>query len=168
MPRSDPVSWYHKNREKELARMKVYSATESGRAARHRSVRKWRSQPENRIKINNAARRVRTKRPYMASIQSARARCRKSGIEFDLTTEWAAKRYTGFCEVSGLPFDVVFRGKCGPVAFSFSIDRIDPNGGYTQKNCRFVLFCVNTFKHTMADSQMVDVAKAIVQHRGVY
>jgi len=95
-------------------------------------------------------------------IQGAKDRSKKQGIEFDLTLEWILERWTGFCELTGLPFklEVNKRDRYSP-----SIDRIDPTKGYTQENCRLVLWAINTFKGDGDDKTMFDIATALIAYR---
>jgi hypothetical protein len=82
--------------------------------------------------------------------------------------EWAEKTYTGVCALTGLPFinsAQAIAGKSGGRPYSPSIDRINPLKGYTQDNCRFVLFAVNSFKGTMSDPEMYHIARALISHQ---
>lgn len=102
----------------------------------------------------------REKSPWLVSLQSAKARCKKSGIEFSLTFGWARVRWTGRCELTDIPF--VLNLGHGPGTFSPSIDRIDPAGGYTPDNCRFILYPINAMKGAGTEADMLMIAKAIV------
>jgi len=85
-------------------------------------------------------------KPWKRAIINARMRARKHGIPFDLTNEWAIKRWTGKCEFSGIEFDTSYTGMKGCRPFSVSIDQRDPGKGYTQDNCWFILFAYNAAK----------------------
>ena len=78
--------------------------------------------------------------------------------------EWAEERWTGFCELSGVAF---FKRGDGPKKFALmpSIDRIIPELGYLQSNCRFILFCLNSMKADMDDATMFMVAEALLKNR---
>ena len=107
--------------------------------------------------------RRRQRMPWLASFHACRKRAIKNGIEFTLTYEWARETYTGYCALTGLPFDVrEVAGKPGPRPHSVSIDKIDQTKGYIPSNCRFVLNAVNTFRGTAADVDMLTIAKALV------
>ncbi len=80
-------------------------------------------------------------------------------LPFTLTDEWARARWTGKCELTGIPF--VVEGKHGKF-FSPSLDRIDPKLGYVDGNCRFILFAVNTLKGVGTDEDMMLVARGLV------
>ena len=88
-----------------------------------------------------------------------RNRERKTPVPFDLTIEWALERWTGRCEITGLPFEV--RKVGGPNPFSPSIDRINADNGYTQDNCRFVLFGINALKGNGSDEDVAGIAHAL-------
>jgi hypothetical protein len=88
------------------------------------------------------------------------SRAKKKGLEMSLTQEWIAARYKKGCAVTGIPF--ADGGTVGNSTKSASIDRIDNSKGYTQGNCRLVLYSVNMFKGTMTDVDMREIAAAIV------
>ena len=135
--------WYRKNKEKVC----VYQ-------------RKWRK--GNRHKVQGYQNACRKKRPWPYLIKYAKDRANAKRISFDLTNEWAESRWTGKCEVSGLRFiPNVGGGKATP--FSPSIDRLDPEKGYTQENCRFVIFGVNALKGTGTEKDLLDIARAITE-----
>lgn len=98
--------------------------------------------------------------PWLVGLQSAKARCKKSGWEFALTREWAKERWTGRCEITDIPF--IISKRPAPFLFSPSIDRIDPERGYVPDNCRFILFAVNAMKGSGTDEDILAIARAIV------
>ena len=100
--------------------------------------------------------------PWKPALSNAANRAGKKKLAFDLTKEWCEKRWTGNCELTGSPF--VF-GSQRYFPFSPSIDRIRSDLGYTQDNCRFVLFAINSFKGTGTDEQMLEIAKALISHQ---
>lgn len=142
---------------------------------------RYRAKPENKIhaaaksrhwhdanKIQANPRRTMRKQkervtyPWKGPLDAARRRAQMKGLPFDLTDEWCSARWTGACEVSGIPFRIGERG-AGPKFFAASLDQIIPKGGYTQKNCRFVLWAVNAFKYDGSDADIFRVAQAITQ-----
>jgi hypothetical protein len=98
--------------------------------------------------------------PWSRLIYGAKNRSKKSNIEFDLTFDWGRDRWTGACEITGIPFR---HGSKNPTPFSPSIDRIDPKLGYTKENCRFILFGVNSLKLNGTDSDVMLIARAILK-----
>lgn len=118
-------------------------------------------------KSNAALRQRRAETPWYAQVLAAgdRARNGKIKLEYNLTAEWAEQTYTGYCSLTGLPFQVAYHapaGKSGGRPYSPSIDRINPLRGYVQDNCRWVLFAVNSFKGTMTDAEMLTIARALI------
>jgi hypothetical protein len=101
-----------------------------------------------------------SKRPWKYLLASARTRAREKGVPFLLTDEWATKRWTGRCEITGIEFRL--NGKRGPFPFSPSVDRIDASKGYTEDNTRFILWGCNAIKGTGTDADMIEIARAIV------
>lgn len=120
---------------------------------------KWAAENEAWLRQLNLGYRVRDRRekPWQPLIRNAHTRSRAKGFEFNLTPDWAKARFTGKCELTGIPFQV-YVNRRGPGPFVCSIDRIDQSKGYTQDNCRFILFCVNVMRGTMSDEDMILVA----------
>jgi hypothetical protein len=66
----------------------------------------------------------------------------------------------GRCALSGVKM-TWSQGKTLPT--SISLDRIDSNKDYHKDNVRLVCVCVNAFKHTMTDDEMLKFAMNIVR-----
>lgn len=109
--------------------------------------------------LEEALRYRRTPRGRAARLHSgAKARARNVGVEFALTVEWIqAKIEEGHCEVSGLPFDL----RNGRRPFAPSLDRTDPNKGYTADNVKVVVWCYNAAKGTATHSDVLTLAEAL-------
>ena len=100
-------------------------------------------------------------RPWNYALLSRRMEAKTRKWEYDLTHEWAAARWTGKCEITGVPFRLNPAGR-GPYPFSCTIDCIDPSRGYTQDNSRFILWGCNALKGSGTDTDMLEIAQAIV------
>lgn len=96
-------------------------------------------------------------------------RCKRDGIQFDLTIKWLHDRLKSVdmkCELSGIPF--VFgqtpkaTGDMRPDWNTMSLDRIDPNGGYVQGNVRLVLWQINAFRSDLPDGILFNICKGVV------
>jgi len=107
--------------------------------------------------------RTRKTKPWLQLVKNARTRANVKALPFDLTDEWAAARFTGHCELTGLPFRSYAGAGSRPRAFSPSIDRIDPALGYVQGNCRFILFGLNALRGTGTDQEMLQIAGALLE-----
>ena len=101
--------------------------------------------------------------PWRKLVIAAKGRAKKRELAFDLTFEWAEQRWTGFCEISKIPFQPRKNSNHG--IFSPSIDRKDPAKGYTQGNSRFVLMGVNGLKIDGTDAEMFFVAECIAKNK---
>lgn len=78
-----------------------------------------------------------------------------------ITKEWVAERIErGFCEVSKLPFELDL-GKPAR-AYTPSLDRIDPNKGYTPDNTQVVCWIYNRAKGVDGHDCVMILAKALV------
>jgi hypothetical protein len=65
----------------------------------------------------------------------------------------------GLCALSGIRMTWA-TGKTAPT--SISIDRIDNSIGYVDGNVRLVCVCVNAFKSTMSDEELLKIAQSLV------
>jgi hypothetical protein len=104
--------------------------------------------------------KMRREAPWYHLVKHARAKCNKSGVPFDLDNDWARSRWTGCCEMSGIPFEVC-QSKQG--MFCPSLDRIDHSRGYIKDNCRFILFGLNAFKQQSSDDVVLSVCRAVLE-----
>lgn len=127
---------------------------------KHKKIQ-HRSYEKNKPFFIDKVRRNRIYAPYQYAIYRAKERSKATGIEFNLTLEWAKKKWTGKCEITNIPFERNGR-KMG--CFVASLDRIRPELGYTQSNCRFVLMGFNALKGPSTDEDALRVAKAIVAY----
>lgn len=114
------------------------------------SVNKWR---------DKYYRKTRVTVPWQFTLMAIKARAKKRKIEFELDSAWAAARWTGKCELSGVTFilDALSRGPFAP-----SVDKIDPKKGYLKNNCRFILWALNAFKGESSDEVMLDIARSLI------
>lgn len=96
--------------------------------------------------------------------------CKRNGVEFSLTPDWiAAKLHSGVCELTGIRFNSIswhkHDGK-GIDPYMFSLDRRNPNRGYTKRNTRAVLYAVNIAKREWSDNVLKHWAAALIAHSG--
>lgn len=85
-----------------------------------------------------------------ALMSKAKSRAKDKGLEFDLTREFVAGLFylqQNKCKLTEIEFnyDPPTNTVYNPLAPS--LDRIDPQGGYTQDNTRLILTCVNIAMH---------------------
>lgn len=110
---------------------------------------------KHRVAYNARMRRfqknARKKTPWYPLLASARERAHSKKMPFALTQDWARTRWTGRCELTGLPFRV---SKKHRTAFSASVDRIDSRRGYTPENSRFILWGLNLLKANDTDVEL--------------
>ncbi len=100
---------------------------------------------------------------WVTCLYNTRSMAKRKNRTFALTPAWAAARWTGKCELTGLKFERA--GQSGPVPRSPSIDRVDSTKGYTPDNCRFILAAVNAFRLNGSDAQMYRIANALLTKR---
>lgn len=132
------------------------------RAAILKRTAEWQRRNPELVRRNKTKSRKKNRalKPYLQTIYDAKARALRKGFAFELTETWAQERWTGKCELTGAPFIASPDGR--PSAFSVSLDRIDGSKGYTQDNCRFILWSVNRFKSNYDDETMMHIARLLV------
>jgi hypothetical protein len=102
-------------------------------------------------------------RPWGDLLRHAKARAARRGLAFELDDAWAAERWTGRCELTGIPFKLVVADRPGAHALSPSLDRAVKSESFTPANCRFVLASVAAMRGFYAsDAQAVEVARRLV------
>lgn len=146
------IAWRTLNREKFNARAV---------ARRNRDVEKSRKYDRELYRTNRP--KLLSSRPWAYLFISRKNDARIKNIPFELTHEWAAARWTGKCELTGIEFKL--SGRQGPHPFSPSIDKIDRKKGYTKNNSRFVLLGCNTLKGSGTDEDMYFIAEALTNGR---
>lgn len=129
--------------------------------------------------INNVCRRCeqksvedyrRTDRGIAAEIvRRTKHTCKKYSLPFDLDKDWVFDKLNAIewkCELTNLPMSPKGFEKCTGFKWdSISTDRIDPNGGYTKNNIRFILNQINVFRQNHSDEQMYMLAEALLNNR---
>lgn len=138
-----------------------YTPEERAQRTREINLAYYYRNREKRKEVNrDFNRRNMLANPWKSLVNGARTRSRASGIECNIDHEWAAARYTGRCELTGLEFRPNRGHGCGPAPFSPSIDRINPALGYTKGNCRFILHALNALKGAGTDADMERIIRA--------
>ena len=96
-------------------------------------------------------------------LRHAKARSNKYNFPFDLDRDWVIKKLkAGICELSKIPFDLTANGKNHFNPYGPSIDRIDPQKGYTKNNCRIILICINFAIGQWGIKNYLTVAKTVI------
>ena len=91
-------------------------------------------------------------------ISRARSRAIAKGLAFAISIAVIEEKLAeGVCEVSGIPFYI---GE-GRSPFAPSLDRKDPNQGYTDENTQLVCFNYNTSKQEFTHADVMTMARAL-------
>ncbi len=98
-------------------------------------------------------------------LRDARSRSKKTGIFCDLTRDWISARLKNGCELTGLPFRYSNDGRSKMDPFAPSIDKRDPSRGYTQENCRVVLWGINMAIADFGEGVYAQIAGAYLGRR---
>lgn len=153
--------WRQKNYTKVLADARTKHARHREQANIGRAQRRAANHEAELVRQKESNYAARTIAPWVGLVKGAKERAKKRGLPFDLTLEWAQARWTGSCELTGIPFRTDERG-CGPKVYAASVDQITAKAGYTRDNCRFVLWAVNALKHDGTDADMYLIASALL------
>ena len=81
---------------------------------------------------------------FRVKIRSVRSRANKKNLDFDLNIDWMRKNRVTICPI--LKTKLIYVKGAGislPPENTPSIDRIDPDRGYTQDNCRIISYKAN-------------------------
>ena len=96
----------------------------------------------------------------MRMCNSARLRAWRLNVPFSLNQQWIEKRLrVGKCEVTSLRFGEYPKRD----GFTASIDRVIPENGYTEENCKMVVWMYNAAKGTGTHEDVLRVAKALLE-----
>lgn len=134
-----------------LVKQREYDASRRGKATRKRYQHKKRLSKEGRAYILMSA---------------ARIRAARDGWAFDLDLDWVKRKiYAGTCEVSGLPFDLRPPTRSAKNPFAPSIDRKNNDRGYTKRNCRAILWCLNVAFSDWGEQIALAASEAVLNRR---
>jgi hypothetical protein len=103
-------------------------------------------------------------------LSNAKSRARRNGLEFDLSLDFLKQlnaSQDGRCAYSGILLNWALDSRgiqrtCPPDRAS--LDRIDPNKGYTQDNVHLVLDLVNRIKSAYSEQKFLEICCAIADH----
>ena len=102
-------------------------------------------------------------RSLYSLLQSSKYRANKRGLEYDLDLDWILAQGST-CKKTGVPLSFTNNGvnyaSRGP--YTASIDKIDPNGGYTKNNCQLVSWWYNVSKQQFTEEQVYQLCKQLV------
>ncbi len=97
----------------------------------------------------------------------AQVRSSKKGIEFSLSIERVQTALEeGECEVTGIPFDFK-RGTGKRNPFGPSLDRKDPDKGYTDSNVQVVVYIHNLVRSNWGDEPLKKYILGMLQYARV-
>jgi len=134
------------------------------KAAANVAARAWGAREENRPLVkayaakSNHERRQKDVRPFL--LVAARARAKKSGVEFSI--EIGDIPVPRVCPVLGIPIHV---GTGSQTDNSPSIDRIDPSIGYVKGNVAVISRRANRIKNDATEAELRKVLEYVRRHR---
>lgn len=82
-------------------------------------------------------------------------------MEFSLSPEWLEARLRmGRCVKTGIEFDLTVTTEQHANPFAPSIDRLDCSEGYTEQNCRLVVWIYNVMRQDFSDEHIERFARS--------
>jgi hypothetical protein len=96
--------------------------------------------------------------PARSVLATVQKRADKKGLGFDLTEEWYDAEFEKGCPVTGIAF--ARPRSSGP--WTAHVDKVNPDLGYTQSNCRLVCAMYNQAKGRWTDEDVLDMAYCLV------
>jgi hypothetical protein len=103
------------------------------------------------------------------SVSAAKQRARERSLPFDLTYEWAiaqVERQNFKCALTDIPFFSKWGDRTAQRdPMTPSIDRIFPERGYVQSNCRVVSLGINTMMLDWGEDFFRRMASSYLKHR---
>jgi hypothetical protein len=103
----------------------------------------------------------RKKNPCKAMWKNKKADCKKKGIPFDLTPEYLKSIAPVHCPV--FPWMRIHYGGGKQVDNTASIDRINPNGGYTKGNVQILSLKANRCKSNLDEREQMAIAMFFIR-----
>lgn len=96
-------------------------------------------------------------------------RSRKNSTTFNLTVDWIFDKLKRPCPKTGVPFVVSGLGTnyADRNPYSASIDKIDPDRGYTIDNCQVVSWLYNCAKQRFSEEEVYDFCLRVVNLKNI-
>lgn len=123
-------------------------------------------QPYGYCKRCRIARRSKPRARFTSMLPKMRRRAKERGFGFDIDQDFlldllAKQQFK--CAVTGL--DMTLTSGQGRTPTNVSVDRINPNLGYTRDNVRLVCSVINTMRGTMSDTELAEWAQHVITGR---
>lgn len=97
-------------------------------------------------------------------LHGVKRRSRQRGWHVGIDLEFIKSRIeAGYCEVTGIPFDLLQSTTTKKNSYSPSIDRIDATKPYTPDNSRIVIWQFNMMKAEMSDGELAMLCEIIAE-----
>lgn len=148
-------------------RNQVYCVRECARNAQKIYLRAYTKEWGKRNKDKRLATKRKIGKSFKGRFQSMmdnmRSRNTRLGVKLDIDRDWLMQKIqNGFCEVSGLPFDLSGAFKAD---FAPSVDRIKPKEPYSKDNCRVIAWVINRALSDKGLEAMCDIFQRIIDRQ---
>lgn len=133
-----------------------------GKEARCKKCRTKQSFASRSIKTGSAG----VARIVMERLLSARLRSKTKGLDIDITSEFLLELIliqNNKCAISGI--EMTYGLGVGRIPTNMSIDRIDPEKGYTKENVQLVCMAINQMKSDLSMHELYDFCEAILHNK---
>ena len=96
------------------------------------------------------------------AIREVKRRAKRKGCECTITADWLNERLRPMiCEATGI--SLVWDGPDGDNPWAPSVDKIDPDGGYTEDNTQVTCWAYNWAKGKWSEDVISAVAHALIE-----
>lgn len=150
---------YKENREERNAKARKYY-TDNREKLNERQKKQYKT---NIIKEREYNRKHHAAHPFRYAVKYAKARSKKNGSDFDLTPEFLIQLWDecgGICPMTGVK--MLKKSKLSdPIAKS--LDRIDPEKGYTKDNVRLVSYWYNRTRNKWGDAFTLEMCQRVAE-----
>ena len=151
----------HPEKAKEIAKKSGKKYREANREKIRERQRKYNE--TNREMLNERVVKRRHDHPFLFAARRLKTRCRHSGTAFDLEPDWYRQRWEecgGICPMTGIKMKKI--GDSND-PYTMSVDRIDPNKGYTKENTRLVCLWYNRARNNWGDKFTLKMCQQVAE-----
>lgn len=152
-------AYYARNKEKLKQNSKEYYYANQEQAILR--VQEYRE--ANRPAIQEKGRKYYRRKLHNRLLNSARARAKRYGLEFNITEEDIF--IPSHCPLLGIELQVA-TGKKASKSFSPSLDRFDPSKGYVKGNVWVISYKANTMKNNATLTELQKLVDSLKEYTG--
>lgn len=145
---------------KEWKKIRKYRSRSNRKKLGKDYYREYRRNYYNKESYNERRKKDPHKAKLVDLLRWTRNTVNKKGLQYNLDREWVREKLEGVCEKTQLEFNFSLTPRH---PFAPSIDRINPNKGYTKDNCQMVVYIFNVSKNNFAEEDLYKMCRAFIK-----